>query len=136
MDPRHNLYRDQGWMDVPGLIIDLFHRKVVGRSVGDNWATKDTIMPKWNMAISSNAITNGPMFHSDWGSQYASRAFTDILKKHGGLVEQGMGRKGGCRDNAVAEPFFKSLWVEWSYKHDYGPRSGAELSIFQWIGTW
>ncbi len=32
--------------------------------------------------------------------------------------------------------FFKSLKVEWVYKHDYGRRSEAELSIFQWIETW
>jgi transposase InsO family protein len=36
----------------------------------------------------------------------------------------------------VAESFFKSLKVEWVYKHDYNQRSEAELSIFQWIETW
>ena len=47
-----------------------------------------------------------------------------------------MSRKGNCWDNAVAEPFFKSLKVEWVYKHDYGFRAEAELSVFQWIETW
>ena len=47
------------------------------------------------------------------------------------LVE--MSRKGNCWENAVAGPCSKSLKVEWVYKHDYGPRLEAELSIFQWV---
>ena len=47
-----------------------------------------------------------------------------------------MSRKGNCWDNAVAESFFKSLKVEWVYKHKYNYRSEAELSVFQWIETW
>ena len=47
-----------------------------------------------------------------------------------------MSRKGNCRDNAVAESIFKSLKVEWVYKHKYKLRSQAELSIFSWIETW
>jgi hypothetical protein len=52
------------------------------------------------------------------------------------LVKQSISRKGNCWDNAVAEPFFKSLNVEWVNKHNYRLRSEAELSIFQWIETW
>ncbi|MEE1964628.1 integrase core domain-containing protein, partial [Allomuricauda taeanensis] len=47
-----------------------------------------------------------------------------------------MSRKGNCRDNAVAESFFKSLKVEWVYHQDLKLRSEAELSMFQWTGTW
>ena len=47
-----------------------------------------------------------------------------------------MSRKGNCWDNAVAGPFFKSLKVEWVYKHKYNYRPQAELSIFTWIETW
>jgi transposase InsO family protein len=46
-----------------------------------------------------------------------------------------MRRKGDCWDNAVAESFFKSLKVEWGYKHSYSLRSEAELSGFQGIET-
>ena len=41
-----------------------------------------------------------------------------------------MSREGNCWDNAVAESFFKSLKVEWAYKHSYDHRFEAELSIF------
>tara|TARA_S200002703_G_C3778348_1_gene239728 strand:+ start:704 stop:1528 length:825 start_codon:yes stop_codon:yes gene_type:complete len=125
----------QGWMYLT-VIIDLFHRKIVGWSMSESLCTDHTIIPAWNMAVRSNTITKELIFHSDRGSQYASYGFTDILKSYNGLVKQSMSRKGNCWDNAVAESFFKSLKVEWVYKHDYGLRSEAELSIFQWIETW
>lgn len=118
------------------VIIDLFHRKVVGWSMSQTLSTGDTIIPAWNMAVKANTITKELIFHSDRGTQYASYRFTNILKSYDGLVKQSMSRKGNCWDNAVAESFFKSLKVEWVYKHNYGLRSQAELSIFQWIETW
>lgn len=66
------------------------------------------------MAINNHKITEELIFHSDKGSQYVSYRFTNILKKHDGLVKQSMSRKGNCWDNAVAESFFKSLKVEWT----------------------
>lgn len=125
----------QGWMYLT-VIIDLFHRKVVGWAMSRTLSTNDTIIPAWKMAVISNTITKELIFHSDRGSQYASYSFTNILKSYNGWVKQSMSRKGNCWDNAVAESFFKSLKVEWVYKHDYGLRSEAELSIFQWIETW
>jgi putative transposase len=124
----------QGWVYLT-VIIDLFHRKVVGWSMSQTLNTGDTIVPAWNMAVKSNTITKELIFHSDRGSQYASYRFTNILKSYNGRVKQSMSRKGNCWDNAVAESFFKSLKVEWVYKHNYSHRSEAELSIFQWIET-
>lgn len=125
----------EGWVYLT-VIIDLFNRKVVGWAMSDNLSTKASIIPAWKMAVKDNQITKELIFHSDRGSQYASYKFTNILKSYNGLVKQSMSRKGNCWDNAVAESFFKSLKVEWVYKHNYGLRSEAELSIFQWIETW
>ena len=124
----------EGWMYLT-VIIDLFNRKVIGWSMGETLSSEDTIIPAWRMAIMSNTVTEELIFHSDRGSQYAGNRFTAILEQHGS-VKQSMSRKGNCWDNAVAESFFKSLKVEWTYKHDYDHRSQAELSIFQWIETW
>lgn len=125
----------EGWVYLT-VIIDLFNRKVVGWAMSDNLSTEATIMPAWKMAIKDNKITEELIFHSDRGTQYANYIFTNILKSYKGLVKQSISRKGNCWDNAVAESFFKSLKVEWVYKHNYGLRSEAELSIFQWIETW
>lgn len=126
---------DQGWMYLT-VIIDLFNRKVVGWSFSKDLTTENTVVRAWDMAISRNRITKELVFHSDRGSQYASYTFAKIIKSYNGLVKQSMSRKGNCWDNAVAESFFKSLKVEWIYKHKYQYRSQAELSIFSWIETW
>ena len=125
----------EGWVYLT-VIIDLFNRKVVGWAMSDNLSTKATIIPAWNMAIKDNKITKELIFHSDRGSQYASYKFTNMIKKHNGLIKQSMSRKGNCWDNAVAESFFKSLKVEWVYKHSYDQKRQAELSVFTWIETW
>ena len=52
------------------------------------------------------------------------------------IVGWSMSRKRNSWDNAITESFFKSLKMEWVYKHKYNYRSQAELSIFSWIETW
>jgi len=47
----------QGWMYLT-VIIDLFHRKIVGWSMSQTLTTSDTILPAWNMAIVSNSVTS------------------------------------------------------------------------------
>ena len=69
----------QVWMYLT-VIIALFHRKVVGWSMGQTLSTNDTIIPAWKMAVRSNPVTKELIFHSDRGSQYASYSFTNILK--------------------------------------------------------
>ena len=125
----------EGWVYLT-VIIDLFNRKVVGWVLSDNLSTQVTIMPAWNMAVKNNEITKELIFHSDRGTQYASYKFTSILKSYNGLVKQSMSRKGNCWDNAIAESFFKSLKVEWTYKHNYDQKKQAALSTFIWIETW
>lgn len=125
----------QGWLYLT-VIIDLFHRKVVGWALSDNLTTENTIMKAWQMAIKKTTLTKPLIVHSDRGIQYASDKFTSLIKSYNGLVKQSMSRKGNCWDNAVAESFFKSLKVEWVYRHNYKLRSEAELSIFGWIETW
>lgn len=128
------IHTKQGWLYLT-VIIDLFNRKIVGWSLSSNLTTENTIIKAWNMAIKNQPITQSLIFHSDRGIQYASYRFTNIIKNNS-LVKQSMSRKGNCWDNAVAESFFKSLKVEWVYKHNYQLRSQAELSIFEWIETW
>ena len=114
----------EGWIYLT-IIIDLFNRKVVGLAMSDNLSTKATIIPAWNMAVKNNRITKELIFPSDRGTQYASYRFTKILKSYNGLVKQSMSRKGNCWDNEIAESFFKSLKVEWVYKHSYDQKQQA-----------
>lgn len=128
------IHTKQGWLYLP-VIIDLYHRKIVGWSLSYYLTTEDTIVKAWYMAVNNDPITGELIFHSDRGSQYASECFRNILKRYNGLVCKSMSRKGNCWHNAVAESFFKTLKVEWVYKHNYLQKSQVELSIFEWIET-
>ena len=49
------------------------------------------------------------MFHSDRGSQNASKYYRDSLKEYG--INSSMSRRGNCWDNACSETLFESLKV-------------------------
>ena len=118
------------------VIIDLFDRKVIGWSLSEYLTAENTIIKAWYAAIDNRPINQKLIFHSDRGSQCACNTFRNILKSYKELVEQSMSRKGNCWDNAIAESYFKSLKVEWTYKNQYNLYSDAEISIFKWIETW
>ena len=78
------------------VIIDLYNRKIVAWSISENLSTAQTIIPAWNMAMKSNKISEGLIFHSDRGSQYASQSFPNIIKSYKGIITKSMSRKGNC----------------------------------------
>ncbi len=49
----------------------------------------------------------GLIVRFDRGSRYAATRFLDLLARHRALA--GMSRRGGCHDNAPAEPFWHRL---------------------------
>lgn len=118
-------------------IIDLADRKVVGWSLSEDMTTDNTVVKAWSMARRSRNIAEGFIFHSDRGSQYASRQMANIL----GLstkISQSMSRKADCRDNAVAESFCKTIKYEWIYRFSYKSVLEAYSSIhsyIQWYNT-
>ena len=83
------------------------------------------------MAIQRRKPPSGLIWHTDRGSQYASHAHKDLLKKHG--ITQSMSRKGNCWDNAVAESFFHSLKTEFTNHEMFETRAQANQKIFEYI---
>lgn len=124
----------EGWLCLT-TVIDLFDRQVVGRSLSTGMQTGQTVVPAWKMARMRRQIKESPIFHSDRGVQYASGEFRRLLAASP-LVEQSMGRKGNCRDNAVAESFFKTLRTELVHRQSFPAREKARPAIFQYIETW
>ncbi len=91
----------EGWLYLT-VVIDLCSRKVVGWSMGSRMKAQLVCDAK-EMAIWQRRPQAGLIHHSDRGSQYASKAFKRLLKKHG--FKGSMSRKGDCWDNAVVESF-------------------------------
>lgn len=116
------------------VILDLYQRKVVAWSVSETLRTEDTILPAWYQALSKYRLTEGLIFHSDRGVQYASEAFRNALKAE--KVKQSMSRRANCWDNAVAESFFKSLKSEAIYGQHIMNKKEMRSLIFEYIEVW
>ena len=83
------------------------------------------------MAIENRQPAPGAMFHSDRGTQYASKEFTDLLAKH--EMIRSLSRPRQCWDNAVAESFFASLKLECIYRQALPTRTHARRAVFDYI---
>lgn len=122
---------NNGWVYL-ATVIDLFSRKVSGWAVAEKMdvelVNKALIMARQDHDLSSSFI-----FHSDRGSQYASRQYRELLAALGGV--QSMSRKGDCWDNAVAESFNGILKCEWLYRRagPLGDFKTIELEVFDYI---
>lgn len=83
------------------LIMDSYTKEVVGWSVGDS-LEKEHAIRALEMALSSREIEDNMLtHHSDRGTQYASKAYTDILKEH--KIKISMTENGDPKQNAQAE---------------------------------
>ena len=73
----------------------------------------------------------GLIFHSDRGSQYASKDFRDVLSEYG--ITSSMSRKGNCWDNACSETLFGSLKVERLHGQRFKTRRQAKDETIAWL---
>lgn len=91
-------------------VVDLYSRRMVGWYLG-RCMEKALVSLALTMAINLRNPSEGLLFHSDRGSQYASHAYQALFRQHGMICS--MSRKGNCWDNAPTERFFSSLKREW-----------------------
>lgn len=93
--------------------------------------SKKLVMDALHMAIWRRRPGADLIFHSDRGSQYCSKDFQKLLKKHKMLSS--MSRKGDCWDNSVTESFFGSLKTERVFFSEYKTRKAARRDIVDYI---
>ena len=113
------------------VIIDLANREVVGWEISDCMSSR-IVKNALLKAVKKRKPSPNLIFHSDRGSQYASKSFQRSGLKHFEMI-QSMSRKGNCYDNACAESFFHSLKVEEVYKNKYVTEEVARGRIFNYI---
>lgn len=99
-------------------IIDLADRKIVGWTLSEDMTTENTVWKTWLEARKTRDISDGFIFHSDRGVQYACNKVTNLFF-YNKKVTQSMSRKGNCWDNAVAESFFKTIKHECLYRYKF-----------------
>jgi transposase InsO family protein len=82
-------------------------------------------------ATTRGGDARGVIFHTDRGSEYASRRFRRACHRLG--VFQSMGRVGSCFDNAVNEAFNSVLKVEYVHRHTFPTHAAARINNATWI---
>ena len=119
----------EGWLYL-SVVIDVFHRHVVGWAMDDVLNT-DLVLSAFLMAQQVRRPDPGLVHHSDQGSPYGSLRFGRHLRASG--VVGSMGRSGTPADNAVAESFFATLQTELLDRNDWPTRDGLRTAIFEFI---
>ena len=115
------------------VVLDLYNREVVGWSMGESLET-GLVLSALDMAMRKLGPDVEVIFHSDRGSQYASRAYRNFLKTKG--IRPSMSRRGNCYDNAYVESWFGSLKKEWIYRKIYSTREELKALVFEYIEVW
>ena len=110
-------------------ILDLYDRRIVAYVIGDS-NNNPLVFETLDKAIEANPDAH-PIFHSDRGFQYTSKAF------HTKLVDQGMiqsmSRVGKCIDNGPMEGFWGILKRERYYKRKFDSRNAIVYMIEDYI---
>lgn len=88
---------------------DKLTRRIVGWAVSAR-LTDEFVIAALRKAILGGWIKPNAIIHTDRGSQYVSRDFRSLLKRHD--LRQSMSGKGNCYDNAQAESFFSRFKTE------------------------
>lgn len=108
----------EGWLYVCA-VIDLFSKKIVGWTASSRMTT-DLVVSTYLKARRDRSPGEHLIFHSDRGSQYASKAFRRLLRRQ--KVLQSMSRRACCWDSAPIESFWGRLKTECVFWEDFSPR--------------
>lgn len=111
-------------------VIDLHTRRTVGWAMSEK-PDADLAVKALDMAYQQRGCPSGVMFHSDQGSQYASRKFRQRLWRY--RMAQSMSRRGNCWDNAPMERLFRSLKTEWIPSTGYMSAREAKRDIAAYL---
>ena len=125
------LWTDEGWVYF-AVILDLYSRRVIGWSM-DKTMTAKLVCDALQMALWRRKMPRGVIVHTDRGSQYCSKAYQRMLRRHGLVCS--MSRKGSCYDNACAESFFHSMKIEAIYGERFPTRHSIRQEVFEYIET-
>ena len=112
------------------VILDAYSRRVIGWAL-DRTLEDELTVAALRMAIARRMVQPGLVHHSDRGSQYASREYTDLLKDH--WIDISMSRKANPWDNAACESFMKTLKYEEVHRNEYRDLGEARAAIHDFL---
>lgn len=119
-----------GCMQYNCTIIDLYDRSAVA-TLNSTTMTAELAIQTLMMAIKRHKPGNGLILHSDQGSQFTSKDFTDFCKKN--CIQQSMSRAGCPYDNAPMERFYNTLKHEYVYLRKFKDVESLNVGVYQFI---
>jgi putative transposase len=108
------------------VILDAYSRRRIGWAL-ETYLEAELAVEALRMALARREVKAGLVHHSDRGVQYASSAYTDLLKEQG--IRISMSRRGNPYDNAQAERFMRTLKYEEVYLFEYETVAEARARI-------
>lgn len=120
----------QGRWHYLAAVLDLHARRVIGWAFSPK-PDAELVIKALDMAYEQRGKPQQVLFHSDQGSQYASRLFRQRLWRY--RMEQSMSRRGNCWDNSPMERLFRSLKSEWIPATGYVTASEAQRDISHYL---
>jgi putative transposase len=112
------------------VLLDAYSRRCLGWAL-EPYLEAELAVAALQMALATRTIRPGLVHHSDRGVQYASQAYTNLLKAQG--IQISMSRTGNPYDNAQAESFIKTLKYEEVHLFEYQNFAEARGRIGQFI---
>lgn len=108
---------------------DLKGRDIVSFAIGKS-NNNQLVFETFDLAIQKYPDAH-PLFHSDRGFQYTSKAFKSKLDKQG--MQQSMSRVGRCIDNGPVEGFWGILKCEMYYLNQFETYEELVSAVEQFI---
>jgi transposase InsO family protein len=103
-----------------------FPARVIGWAL-DRSLEDQLTLSALRMALARRTSLPGRVHHSDRGSQYASRDYTELLQAN--QIRISMSRKGNPWGNTAFESFMKTLKYEEVYRNEYRDLAEAHAAI-------
>ncbi len=118
-----------GWVYL-AVVLDLYNREVIGYATSLKIDT-ELVKRALGEAIGRYPDTEGTIFHSDRGTQYASAGYQNALVAN---KMRGSMSRGGCPyDNSCVESFFAQLKKERIYRRNYHDINEVNADLFDYI---
>ena len=115
-------------------ILDLHDRSIVA-SITDKQITSDLAIRTLKKALESQKTIKGNLIlHSDQGSQYTSKEFTEFCQEAG--ITQSMSKAGCPYDNAPMERYYNTLKNEFINLHYYHNDDELNQAVSEFAYIW
>jgi transposase InsO family protein len=120
---------EEGWLYLT-TVEDMWSRRIIGHAITEDLRAT-AVTHALRMALSSRELTEGLIFHSDRGKQYADHRVRSMLSAHN--IRQSMSSTGNCYDNAMAESFFATLKRGHIFWEHFQTKEEARRKIFEYL---